>query len=63
VLEKTKYYRVHLIDGMFWVRDNSSDRSTVFADAPIFLRKRDGWSWIEKNYPDKTLYDPNELVI
>lgn len=47
---KHRYFQVHFVSNVYYVRDNSSDRSTVVSDAPIFLDREVAWLWIGRMY-------------
>jgi len=57
VQENRKWYRVHLVGEQYYIRDNSSDRSTVVNDAPIFLHRVSAWKWLRETHPGKLVND------
>ncbi len=50
--KKHKYFLIHFENGIFSVKTNEADRSTILVGAPIFLSDKTAWDWlIETNEP------------
>ena len=61
---KHRYFRIHFENGKYCVKDNSSNRSTVISDAPIFLDMNYAWAWLERTYPEHFGYvKPKSILI
>lgn len=55
---KVKYYKVcEKDDGFMYILESGNGGISVYG-SPVFLRKEDGWAWLEKNYPNKLAYIP-----